>query len=224
MQGDISSVETRLHRRFSLTLKILLLLGAAYLAVEGLYQTMVETLIILLITFLPVGLGRQLRVRIPPEFDALAVLFICLTLFFGEALDFYNRYWWWDVALHTGSGFMLGITGFLLVYVLNETPRVNLDLTPGFMAIFAFMFSLGMGVIWEIFEFAMDSAFGLNMQKSGLVDTMWDLIVDLIGALIISVLGYGYLKTVETDSFLERMIDRFVESNPRMFRRHKNKH
>jgi len=72
--------------------------------------------------------------------------------------------------------------------------------------------------VWEIFEFVADSAFGLNMQKSGLVDTMWDLIVDCLGAASIAGLGYGYMRT-GTESFLERWIRTFVRNNPRLFGR-----
>jgi hypothetical protein len=207
------------HRRFSNALKILLGVGAISLALTGQYQAAAETLSIIVITYIPQHLGSRLKLRIPPEFESLAILFICMTLFLGEVMDFYNRYWWWDVVLHGGSGFLLGIVGFLLVYVLNEKDSLNIDLPPGFIALFAFMFSMTLGVLWEIFEFAMDALFGMNMQKSGLVDTMWDLIIDGIGALTIAVMGYFFLRTVETDSFLERWIDRFVAANPRLFRR-----
>ena len=88
------------------------------------------------------------------------------------------------------------------------------------MAVFALAFSVAIGAVWEIFEFAMDSIFGLNMQKSGLVDTMWDLIVDTLGATVIAAMGFGYLRTGK-DSFLERWIARFVETNPRLFRRNR---
>src|SRR5690606_30887329 len=108
--------------------------------------------------------------------------------------------------LHGASGFLLGILGFLLVYVLNEKEEIGLDMKPGFVALFAFVFAVALGALWEIFEFAMDSAFGLNMQKSGLVDTMWDLIVDTAGALVMAVLGYGYLRTAGGESFLEKWI------------------
>lgn len=69
------------------------------------------------------------------------------------------------------------------------------------------MFALGVGALWEIFEFTMDSLFGMNMQKpmlgdpSGLTDTMWDLIVDATGALVISVLGWRYLKNLTNAPF-----------------------
>ena len=81
------------------------------------------------------------------------------------------------------------------------------------------------GAIWEIFEFSMDQFFGMDMQKemlgdpSGLTDTMWDLIVDTVGAALIALMGFGYLRTRGNESFLEQWIDRFIEANPGLFRR-----
>jgi len=217
MFSSIYQLFDTVHLRFSLILKTLLLIGAIALFMTRQYQAMMETLIILSITFLPIVLHARFQVKIPHEFETLAILFVCLSLFFGEVLDFYNRYWWWDIVLHTSSGFLLGITGFLLVYVLNEDEAIDLDLTPGFISMFAFMFAMGLGALWEIFEYTMDELFGLNMQKSGLRDTMWDLIVDAIGALLISLMGYKYLQTIEKDSFLEQWINNFVSANPQFF-------
>lgn len=141
-----------------------------------------------------------------------------MSLFLGEVQGYYDRFWWWDIVLHIGSRFLLEILGFLLAYVLNEKEDIELDLYPKFIAFFAVVFAMGMGAVWEIFEFSMDQLFGMNMQKSGIVDTMWDLIVDGVGALIISILGWGFLKTRERDSFLEKWIDSFIEKNPHLFR------
>lgn len=217
MFSSIYQLFSTVHLRISLILKTLLIIGAIALFMTRQYQAMMETLIILSITFLPIVLHARFQVKIPHEFETLAILFVFLSLFFGEVLDFYNRYWWWDVALHTSSGFLLGITGFLLVYVLNEDDKIDMDLSPGFISLFAFMFAMGFGALWEIFEYTMDEIFGLNMQKSGLQDTMWDLIVDAVGALLISLLGFKYLQTIEKDSFLERWINNFVSANPQMF-------
>lgn len=129
------------------------------------------------------------------------------------------------MALHTTSGFLLGIIGFLMVHVLNETEEIGMHMKPGFVAFFAFLFAVGFGVIWEIFEFAMDSFFGMNMQKlmlgdpSGLTDTMWDLMVDAVGALTIAIIGYLYIKKGKKVSFLERWVTAFVVSNPLMFKK-----
>jgi hypothetical protein len=223
MLASINDFFSNIHNRISLLLKALLILGAIFLFIAGQYQAVMETLLILCITFMPLVLNARLQVKIPYEFETLAILFAYLSLFLGEVLDFYNRFWWWDIVLHTSSGFLLGITGFLLVYVLNEDKKINFGLSPFFIALFAFMFAMGFGCLWEIFEFSLDELFGLNMQKSGLQDTMWDLIVDAIGALFISILGYRFLLTKGKDSFLERWIDNFIVANPKMFsksRRH----
>lgn len=206
-----------LHRRLSLFLKASLLIGALLMLFQGRYQAMAEILAILFITFLPVMLGQRFDVRIPHGFETLAVIFVYMSLFLGEIHGYYTRFWWWDMVLHSGAAFILGILGFLLVYVLNEKKEIALDLKPHFIALFAFLFAVGIGVLWEIFEFFMDQSFGLNMQKSGLIDTMWDLIVDVIGAAIISILGWGYIKTREADSFLERWIEDFIHKNPHLF-------
>ena len=206
------------HRRISYFLKIVLALGVGLLILQARYQAAIEVAVILCITFLPIILGQRFKVKIPPEFESLAVVFVYMSLFLGEVQGYYARFWWWDIVLHTGSGFLLGILGFLLVYVLNEKEDVELDLHPKFIAFFAFLFAMGMGAIWEICEFTADQMLGTTMQKSGLVDTMWDLIVDGVGALVISILGWGFLKTRDRDSFLEKWIDSFIEKNPRLFR------
>jgi len=165
------------------------------------------------------------RIHIPAELQLAAIGFVFASLFLGEIRDYYTRFWWWDMALHTMSGFLLGILGFLLVHMMNETERIHVQMKPGFVAFFAFMFALGVGALWEIFEFTMDRLFGMNMQKpmlgdpSGLTDTMWDLIVDALGALVISIMGWRYLKNPEQKSFLERWIDAFIERNPMFFQR-----
>ncbi len=211
-----------LHRRLTLFLQATLLIGVILAMLQGRWLAGIATTGIIIVTFLPLILGKRFAVRIPPEFEVLAVVFIYASLFLGEVRGYYIRYWWWDAILHAGSGFLLGILGFLLVYVLNERDDVDLHMRPHFVALFAFMFAVGMGAIWEIFEFAMDQLFAMNMQKSGLIDTMWDLIIDAGGALIISLLGWSYLRKAGSSSFLERWISAFVVANPRLFRLRKH--
>jgi len=212
-----------LPRWIGIFLKASIGLGSVLLFSEGNYQAAFESLIIMLVTFLPVLMGRYFHIRIPLEFDTMAVIFIYMSLFLGEVRGFYFRFWWWDLILHAGSGFLVGIMGFLLVYVMNQNKRIEMHLSPRFIALFAFMFAQGIGSLWEIFEFAMDSFFGLNMQKSGIVDTMWDLIVNGISAMVISLLGYGYLKAAGDDSFLEQLIQKFIRANPRIFRKKRSR-
>lgn len=213
------------HQRITFALQSLLFVEVLVALWTQQWFTGFFTVLIILVTFLPVLLERRFRVHIPPEMQLLAIAFVFASLFLGEVRDYYNRFWWWDIVLHTSSGFLLGILGFLLVHVLNEAERVQVYMKPGFVAFFAFLFALGVGALWEIFEFTMDQVLGTTMQKpmlgdpSGLTDTMWDLIVDALGALVISVLGWRYLKNPQKASFLERWIGEFVERNPRFFRK-----
>lgn len=203
-------------------LKLSLFAGAILSFTHSHLQAGVITLVIFFITFLPVILGNRFQVKIPSEFELLAVIFIYASLFLGEVYGYYTRFWWWDIVLHTTSGFLTGILGFLLVYVLNEKKEIELDMKPGFVALFAFVFAIAIGTFWELFEFGMDSFFGTNMQQGGLTDTMQDLIVNSIGALIISVLGWWHLCTEGNNSFLERWIHKFIVRNPRFFEHRKS--
>jgi uncharacterized membrane protein YjdF len=214
-----------IRRRSAIVLQAILFAGAVAAVWEQQWLTAVITFGIIVITLIPLLLKKRFRVYIPTEFELLAITFVFASLFLGEVRGYYVRFWWWDIVLHTASGFLFGIVGFLLVHLLNEMEEIDVHMKPGFVAFFAFLFAIGMGAIWEIFEFAMDHFLGLNMQKamlgdpSGLTDTMWDLIVDALGAMVISILGYGYLKTAGNRSFLERWIHDFITRNPRFFKR-----
>lgn len=215
---------TKIHRRTTRVLQIIMIIAFAGAIYEQQWLNAVIVAAIFGLCALPGLLSRRLKVYIPPEFEVLAILFIFASLFLGEIGGYYERFWWWDSMLHTGSGLLLGILGFLLVYVLNSQPNIRLSMSPGFVALFAFTFAVAVGAIWEIFEFGMDQIFGTNMQKpmlgdeSGLTDTMFDLILDAIGALIISLIGYAYMKQ-NTPSFIEKWIHKFIEANPQLFNR-----
>lgn len=212
-----------IHRRLTIAIQVVLAVGVAAELWAGQWFAALVTTGIILLTLFPLVLARRYSVYVPPEFALLAIVFVFASLFLGEVHGYYARFWWWDIVLHTASGFLLGIVGFLLVHILNEAAEIGMKMKAGFVAFFAFLFALGVGVLWEIFEFVADELLGTNMQKtmlddaSGLTDTMWDLIVDTLGALTISILGYGYLKTAGNESFLTRWIQSFVRNNPRLF-------
>lgn len=178
--------------------------------------------IIMAVLISPTLFRKKLDVEIPVEFHITAVIFIFASLYLGEIQSFYLRFWWWDIALHTSAGLLMGIVGFLLVYLLNASTRVELHLAPGFIAMFAFLYAVTIGTLWEIFEFFMDQFFGLNMQKamlsdlSGLTDTMWDMIVNAIGAAFISFMGWRYLQGKQT-FFVRNWIRSFIQKNPSLF-------
>ena len=174
----------RIHRKVTLALQLIMLIGLVFSMYEQQWLNAAVIAGILLLTAVPMLIFQRLEIFIPPELELLTIAFIFAALFLGETRDYYGWFWWWDLALHTTSGAILGILGFLLVYVLNATPRLEMHMRPGFVAFFAFCFALTVGALWEVFEFAMDELAGMNMQTpflgddSGLTDTMWDLIVD----------------------------------------------
>lgn len=185
------------------------------------WENVCLTAVVIAMTLVPSFLSRKYRIYLPPEFQLISATFIFLSLFLGSAGDFYYRFWWWDIVLHTGSGFLLGIVGFIALYLLNHTDRLPRELSPAFRCFFGVTFAVFLGVLWEIFEFAADQiAPYWNMQsgETGVADTMWDLIVDTIGAVIVGLMGYAYLKTGRY-SFIADGVRGFIQRNPRLFRR-----
>lgn len=182
----------------------------------GQWSTAFISMVTLTLTFLPMAFENRFNIKLPTEFGAAIAVFIFATLFLGEVGDFYNRYWWWDVVLHTGSAIGFGLMGFILIFMMFEGNRYAAP--PIAIALFSFTFGLSIGALWEIFEFIMDQTFGLNMQKSGLIDTMYDLIVDTLGAALGAAAGYAYLVR-RRFGWLSYLIDKFVKANRRLFRK-----
>jgi len=168
------------------------------------------------LSLLPLLVVRRFGVHLPVSFFAIITVFIFSTIFLGEVFDFYERYWWWDVLLHGGSAMAFGMMGLLFVLFLFEGDRYAAP--PWALALIAFTFAVSIGAVWEVFEFAMDQIFGMNMQKSGLIDTMWDLIVDMIGGLSGAVAGFLYLKGREVGG-PSRLLGEFIAGNRRLFRK-----
>jgi len=191
-----------------LQLGILLVTVGAFLHAQWLGAF--SGVIVLLLTFAPAMIERQLRVPLPVEFTLITCLFLFASYGLGEARDFYDRFWWWDLALHGLFALIIGLIGFLSIYVFYMTHRVRV--APLYVAIITFALAVSVGTIWEIFEFSMDWFVGLNMQKSGLVDTMTDLIINAIGALVAAAIGFFYVRN--EDSLLgRRLIRNLVEKN-----------
>lgn len=155
--------------------------------------------------------AKKNQIILPQVLMLSIIIFSYSGLFLGSGLNFYSKFWWWDDLLHTVSGVIAGLVGFLLVYYLNA--RHNMNISPLFVAVFAFTFAIAIGVAWEVFEFSWDWAFKTNMQRwayqdsmlighdwqgTGLRDTMSDLIVDTVGALVASVFCYRLYKKDRT--------------------------
>lgn len=196
----------------------LLVLAALTSAFEGRWSLTFVSLATLTLALAPLVLASRFNITLPLPFVVATTLFVIASIFMGEAFDFYERVWWWDIALHGSSAIGFGLLGFVFVLMMFEGDRFAAP--PWAMCLMAFGLAVTVGVSWEVFEFLMDQWFGLNMQKSGLQDTMEDLIVDVIGAAFASWLGYVYLRANDK-SFWTWPIDRFVAVNKRLFRKHR---
>ena len=152
------------------------------------------SLLTLFLTFLPAIVGKRWHVHYPTEFEFTIMIFIFCSIILGSIGSFYERFSWWDIFLHMLSSVIIALIGFSIVYLLNRGSIKKINLSHSFVALFAFSFAISIGALWEIFEYTMDFLLDWNMQRSGLNDTMSDLIVDSIGAFSVSLLGYFYMK------------------------------
>ena len=205
----------RIQFIFSLFMRLTLVGAFVWAIINQNWFVLFTSSFTFILTFLPAILQRNYQLYLPAELEIIVVFFVYAALFLGEIRGFYTRYWWWDLFLHTTSGIVLGFIGFFILYVLYDEEKVKAS--PVIIAMFSFCFAVALGTLWEIFEFTMDSFWGVNMQKSGLVDTMSDLIVDAIGALTTAILGYFYIKTGKTN-LLGILITHFIRKNPQFFR------
>ena len=136
------------------------------------WQSFFLALLAYALSFIPEFIEYKFRAVLPVEFDFAIALFIFLSVFLGEVGDVYERFLWLYIKVQQGK--------------IESSPKIQ--------GLIIFCVAVALGAIWEIFEFMMDQFFGFNMQKSGLVDTMWDLIVNTIGALAIASIGVLYIK------------------------------
>lgn len=167
---------------------------------------LVQCILGVIAMLLPNVLSKKFRLQIPSNMLFLYTLFLYGAIYLGEVKSFYYVVPHWDTILHTFSGAMLGALGFSFVSLLNKEEKIPVQLSPIFVALCAFCFAVTLGVLWEVYEFTFDGILGLNMQKfaleggaqligrAALVDTMKDLIVDIIGAFAMSFIGYISLK------------------------------
>lgn len=219
------------------------------------WQNVALCVLTLVLFTIPTFIERNWHIDIPDTLEIIVICFIYAAEILGEIRSFYINIPGWDTALHTITGFLSAAVGFSLVDIINRNERTKLYLSPLYVAIGAFCFSMTIGVLWEFFEFSMDTFFGTDMQKDtivntirtvtldpmrsnkvvvikgitntavngtdlgingyldiGLIDTMKDLFVNLIGALVFSFIGFFYIKNRGTGKFARRFIPTMIKN------------
>lgn len=224
MGASASNDETvespRIYVALTLLIQAIVSIGLVLFILRRDWENVFLTALVIALTLIPAFLFHRYRVYTPPEFQLVAVAFVFLSLYLGSARDFYYHFWWWDLVLHAGSGFLLGIIGFLVLFLMNQTDRLPRGIRPAFLCFFGVTFAVFLGVLWEIVEFAVDSAFpwvNMQSQETGVGDTMLDLIVDLLGAIVVGLMGWAYFKSGRY-SFIADGVRKFIRKNPRLFR------
>ncbi len=164
----------RVRRRLTIRgiLSFLIVLTFIRSAFMHRYENMFVALLALILFTVPVLLERSLSIDIPPVMEGIIYCFIYAAEILGEIESFYTRMPGWDTMLHTMNGFLVAAVGFSLVDLFNRSERFSFKLSPLFLAIVAFCFSMTVGVLWEFFEFGMDQLFGTDMQKDFLVSAI----------------------------------------------------
>lgn len=171
---------------------------------------LVECVLGLVVINIPSFLARRFQFRLPVLLYCLYIVFLYCAIFLGEVRSFYYLIPFWDTILHAFSSMMIGFFGLMVITILNRDEHTVVALSPFFTALFAFSFAVTIGTLWEIYEFAFDGMLGLNMQKfmlddgtlltghEAVSDTMKDIIVDVIGALVSSTIGFFAVRGKKT--------------------------
>lgn len=136
------------------------------------YQNVFICLLTLILFMLPTIIERRMHIDLPDVLEVVILLFIFAADILGEIRSFYTLVPHWDTALHTINGFLFAAIGFCIVDIFNQEKDIAMNLSPLYMAIVAFCFSMTIGVLWEFFEWLMDIWFGFDMQKDTIMTTI----------------------------------------------------
>ena len=175
-------------------LYVLYISAIIFSAIKQDWYDLFFSLVALFLTYIPFVIAKRSRFFIPPGFQITFLIFVFAALFLGDVSAWYWKYWWWDLILHAISGVVLGLIGLFLTFTLNRASKIHVILSPAFLALFTFAFAMAAGAFWEIWEFTLDRTIGTDAQRNSLDDTMWDLVFNFIGALVIAVIGFVYAK------------------------------
>ena len=145
---------------------------------RGEYESAFICLLVLILFILPFFIQQNFGIQLPTTLEIIILLFIFAAEILGELEGYFITYPNWDTMLHTTTGFLSAATGFALIDILNRNSRIKFHLSPIYVALAAFCFSMTVGVLWEFFEFGMDRLFHLDMQKDTVVESITSVMLD----------------------------------------------
>ncbi len=145
------------------------------------YENVFLCILTLFLMILPSAVQATFKVSFPTPLEIIMLCFIFAAEILGEISSFYMRFQYWDTILHTLNGFICAGIGFSLVDIMNKQKKYKFEMSPAFLAITAFCFSMTIGVLWEFFEYSMDSLWNLDMQKDTIITEIYSTIPQVLG-------------------------------------------
>lgn len=142
------------------------------------YENIFLCVLTLILFLVPSFIEKRIHIDIPDTLETIMLLFIFSAEILGEIKEYYILFPYWDTLLHTINGFLAAAIGFSLIDILNKNDKVAISLSPVFVALVAFCFSMTIGVVWEFFEFGMDQFFGTDMQKDTYLTTLHSILIN----------------------------------------------
>ena len=235
-----------------LTLRILVVVSMIFQIILGNFQNAMLCIVSLILFTLPTIVSEKFKIGIPSLLESIIYLFIFSATILGEINNFYGLIPFWDTILHTLNGFICAGIGFSLVDVLNQNSK-KIHLSPMYVVLVAFCFSMTVGVLWEFCEFTADNVLKTDMQKDrivqsiatvelnpdgenhpvkikeiekteiyskngtvttiengyldiGIYDTMKDLFVNFIGAIVFCEIGFLYIRNRDKYQFAKNFV------------------
>ena len=153
-------------------LRALVLLVLVLEALKGDYYNVFLCGLTLVLFMIPAFVEHRLHIDVPNTLEIIILLFIFSAEILGEIQEYYLIFPFWDTMLHTMNGFLMAAIGIAMVDILNRSRKFKVRLSPAFVALVAFCFSMTVGVVWEFFEYGMDLFFHTDMQKDTWINTI----------------------------------------------------
>ena len=180
MRGELKKIIRREPVVFAvyLVLRLIVIASLVLAILRREYESAFVCVLVLVLFMLPFFIQKNFGIRLPSTLEIIILLFIFAAEILGELQSYFIQYPYWDTMLHTTNGFLCAAVGFSLIDILNRDAKIKFTLSPVYVALAAFCFSMTIGVLWEFFEFGMDRLFHMDMQKDTIVHTISSVMLD----------------------------------------------
>ena len=179
-RGELRSAIRRQPVVFAvyLVLRLIVIASLVSAILRQEYESAFVCVLVLFLLMLPFFIQKNFGICLPSTLEIIILLFIFAAEILGELQSYFIQYPYWDTMLHTTNGFLCAAVGFSLIDILNRDAKIKFTLSPVYVALAAFCFSMTIGVLWEFFEFGMDRLFHMDMQKDTIVHTISSVMLD----------------------------------------------